>query len=559
MKKKIFTLLLSVIMIFSMAVPTFAGSAYCNKVNKQPVYVALGDSIGTGFNVMEGATNNHVKFIGFGEDGEKDRTFTTVPESYPALVAKNINADPEKSYNDVYCGLRPKDMCFIFDLIEGDMQECSGDYYKTIATTYTNSEGKKVITETDWFSQLLTCGAGEEMSWLIGDQPIRNMKSDVNRESFLTVLKDADVITVELGCNDLTALMVNKSGEMGAGIAGAFGKLGVIPTHIQKLTDILSNNESTYEEKLCALFKLMDEATKNGIDVLSNIKLLDDTTNVAVTEFKTYFDKMMKHIRSINPRAKIAVVTLYNPMTNLSWDLFGASADTINTVIEPIMQLYVNKMNNHIKTRAIKYNYAVADISGKVEPHKDNMFHPDMDGQKKMADIITMALSKYKVKTAIQLSCEHSKTITCGAKEATYLKKGYTGDTVCVKCGKTITVGDIIPKLVPTATAITKTSGRSRSIVVKWKKQEAVSGYQIQYSTSSDFNTNRKNICVGKANVTSTKIKNLKTNKKYYVRVRTYKLEKGIKCYSIWSNPAEVTTRTLPRLMIESFLRGFFR
>ena len=74
----------------------------------------------------------------------------------------------------------------------------------------------------------------------------------------------------------------------------------------------------------------------------------------------------------------------------------------------------------------------------------------------------------------------------------------------------------------------------SKTITVKWKKVSGVTGYQIQYSTKSDFSS-QKTVTVKKASTVSTKIKSLKKGMKYYVRVRSYVTIDGKKCCSEWS------------------------
>jgi len=45
--------------------------------------------------------------------------------------------------------------------------------------------------------------------------------------------------------------------------------------------------------------------------------------------------------------------------------------------------------------------------------------------------------------------CEHLNTEIQNAVEATYTEDGYTGDTVCLDCGETISYGEVIPMLLP--------------------------------------------------------------------------------------------------------------
>ena len=85
-----------------------------------------------------------------------------------------------------------------------------------------------------------------------------------------------------------------------------------------------------------------------------------------------------------------------------------------------------------------------------------------------------------------------------------------------------------------TTTKIKKIKRLKKSLKVTWTKVKRVSGYQIQYSTSSKFKKAKK-IMIKNAKITSKTIKKLKVKKKYYVRIRTYITVNGKKKYSSWS------------------------
>ncbi len=91
-------------------------------------------------------------------------------------------------------------------------------------------------------------------------------------------------------------------------------------------------------------------------------------------------------------------------------------------------------------------------------------------------------------------------------------------------------------------TSITKVEPKAKGFKVTWSKKNKIKGYQIQYSTSSKFKSaNTKTVT--KSTTKSVTISKLKgCNKKYYVRVRTYKTSNGKKIYSTWSNSKSVTT-----------------
>ena len=93
-------------------------------------------------------------------------------------------------------------------------------------------------------------------------------------------------------------------------------------------------------------------------------------------------------------------------------------------------------------------------------------------------------------------------------------------------------------------TSITSLSAKDNGFTVKWKKKTKITGYQIQYSTSSKFNKkSTKTVKIKKAKTTSKKITDLKSSKKYYVRVRTYKNSKKKTDYSAWSKKKSITTK----------------
>ena len=94
------------------------------------------------------------------------------------------------------------------------------------------------------------------------------------------------------------------------------------------------------------------------------------------------------------------------------------------------------------------------------------------------------------------------------------------------------------------ATSITSLSAKDNGFTVKWKKKTKITGYQIQYSTSSKFSKkSTKTVKIKKAKTTSKKITDLKSSKKYYVRVRTYKNSKKKTDYSAWSKKKSITTK----------------
>lgn len=96
----------------------------------------------------------------------------------------------------------------------------------------------------------------------------------------------------------------------------------------------------------------------------------------------------------------------------------------------------------------------------------------------------------------------------------------------------------------PLKTSISKVTAGKKAFTVKWaKKQAQVTGYEIQYSTSSSFAKGNKTVKVTSAKTVSKTISKLTGGKKYYVRIRTYKTVGKTPYYSDWSAKKSVTTK----------------
>ena len=101
---------------------------------------------------------------------------------------------------------------------------------------------------------------------------------------------------------------------------------------------------------------------------------------------------------------------------------------------------------------------------------------------------------------------------------------------------------NIFAASIPTTT-ITSVKAQSKAFTVKWKKKSGITGYQIQYSTNSKFKKGNKSIKIKNVKTVSKKITKLKVAKKYYVRIRTYKIVNKKTYYSSWSKKKNVTTK----------------
>lgn len=103
-------------------------------------------------------------------------------------------------------------------------------------------------------------------------------------------------------------------------------------------------------------------------------------------------------------------------------------------------------------------------------------------------------------------------------------------------------------KINPKGTYIYKLSPDRRGFTVKWKKQTSlmstsrITGYQVRYSLSSSMSSAKTSTVSGYSKYYK-KYTKLKSAKRYYVQVRTYKTVNGTRYYSSWSAKKYVKTK----------------
>ena len=103
-------------------------------------------------------------------------------------------------------------------------------------------------------------------------------------------------------------------------------------------------------------------------------------------------------------------------------------------------------------------------------------------------------------------------------------------------------------KSAPKSVTVKTLKATKKRFDVKWSKQTTqVTGYQVQYSTDKNFVKAVKNKKITKNSVVTKTVKNLKSKKVYYVRVRTYTTVKyngeQMNLHSDWSKVKKVTVK----------------
>ena len=125
----------------------------------------------------------------------------------------------------------------------------------------------------------------------------------------------------------------------------------------------------------------------------------------------------------------------------------------------------------------------------------------------------------------------YSNTVNAGIATVRVTGKGnYTGSV-----SKTFTIR-------PRRSGIQKLTARPQGFYVRWKKVPAqISGYEIQYARKASFA--KAGIVRVDASRRAAKILDLKGEKNYYVRVRTYKNVGKTRVYSKWSAVWQIKTK----------------
>lgn len=123
--------------------------------------------------------------------------------------------------------------------------------------------------------------------------------------------------------------------------------------------------------------------------------------------------------------------------------------------------------------------------------------------------------------------------------KSSYTAIGYTKHT-CSICGYSYK-DNYTAKLKVKKPSISSLKKGKKKLTVYLKNYSGLDGVQIQYSTSKKFTKKKtKTVATKKASKT---IKKLKSKKKYYVRVRGYKIVNGKKVYSSWSKVKSIKVK----------------
>lgn len=159
---------------------------------------------------------------------------------------------------------------------------------------------------------------------------VRDEVLDANREDYLNAIKTSDLITINLGSNDVLSYSMTKTMELledsdDCELAAKAKEL------IASCGDL-----GTAFIKLCSYAEL---AGKLPIVLAS----FNPTLMKALQYFQNNFNACMKGIYALNPDATIVVVGVYNPLTNLTL------TENTHLKLAPLVQPTVDLLNTFLK------------------------------------------------------------------------------------------------------------------------------------------------------------------------------------------------------------------
>jgi len=263
-------------------------------------------------------------------------------------------------------------------------------------------------------------------------QTLNDMKA-----SFRAALSKADLVTINLGSNDL---------------------MGYYWFAVQEVLQYHSVDDACYQQTLQAIEKAKQasseyEAVVRLLDYMSTladytelVKNVAERITELVLSYTSNWDKLMESIlNTASGDAAIIVVGLYNPVgaaAQVSSGISDTAAELLTTLKSPVVDL----INAYMRSGCpYSSSYAFADVSDIDLAGSGDGKHPGVVGHRYMADQIIQTINS-------TLPCTHGNTVLVNCRAAGKLTLGYSGDLVCADCGETVEKGHMtMPTLLSSA------------------------------------------------------------------------------------------------------------
>lgn len=237
-----------------------------------------------------------------------------------------------------------------------------GKIYLALGDSITTGYGLSADEKN--FAKLLA----EENGYILNNQAVNGATTaDVltllNRQSILTTVKRAELITLTCGGNDLMGLLFSK-------VAESYNALAPAPVKSENVISILANPSDPRQALLLAATQSVLLGSENAPGLIDS-----PVMDAAIDAYITTLNAVIAKLRAVNPTVPIIVATQYNP--------FGAFTDAY-ALFGQSMDKGVKKLSDAITRNASTAGYLVADAYSAFAASDENLccatmtpFNPD--------------------------------------------------------------------------------------------------------------------------------------------------------------------------------------
>lgn len=271
---------------------------------------------------------------------------------------------------------------------------------------------------------------------------------------------------------------------------------------------------------------------QNRIDGQNTTAYIDvtDTTGKSV-DSGGYYDQYYNDVKAVAELAQgqtYYIESYYSPFKTVDYENNGYAESTINISVTPHTHEFsaeAYSTTTYYTCNRCHYSYSEENKKSISNIYLEKIKYV-YDGKLKTPNVIAYDTAGNLVNLTNVSYASGRKNVGTYNVSVTYGKQSF----------------NLSFQIVPKRTNISSVKAGKKKLTLKWKKQQKqATGYQIQYSTSKKF-SRAKTITV-KSKITSKTIKGLKAKKKYYVRIRTYKVVNGKKLASSWSKTKSIKTK----------------
>ncbi len=301
----------------------------------------------------------------------------------------------------------------------------------------------------------------------------------------------------------------------------------------------------------------------NNIGIISSVDFVNGESNTsAKVSYGTAASDITFPTSLIGQKNTIKDTGTYS-ILNLTWECADYDPQKPGFYdFKPVFQLneaqYILKTNANLpiyKVTVLKENGEEPDpvVPAPVDPKPVTPQEPTVSNVNLSVGRKTVKVAYAKKTLNLNIKAEKGASVSVKSankkvvsidkkKRAVICGTGKTEITVTASLnGKKTTVLKIPVSITPIRqSAPALKSSKSRQMTVSWKKDTRATGYQIMYSTDKKFRKNVKTVNIKKYKTTRCTVKKLARNKRYYMRVRSYKKVSGGKLYGSWSSTKNV-------------------